>query len=133
MATCFPLWQVRHCLRCRRQLDLRVQLGPDLPGAMLMTCCSADCGLVPDADGCNGEQHLIMAGQRSVLIIACLRLNLDIWRGVTCTDIANIIYLLELARRALRKSDHGSHSAPDPSGTFCGQFNCCRAYPALVQ
>ena len=51
---------------------------------------STDCGLVPDADGCNGEQHLIMAGQRGILIIACLRLNLDIRRGVTCKGVASM-------------------------------------------
>ena len=49
-----------------------------------------------------------MAGQRGILVIACLCLNLDIWQGVTCTGMVNMSMSSQPMHEAIKVSDHGA-------------------------
>ena len=90
-------------------------------------------GLVPDTNGCNGEQHLIVAGQLGILVIACLCLDLDIGRGVACAGMGNISIILQPMHTVSKESDNAVRTRAVPQGVLCGQVDCCRAYPALAQ
>ena len=74
-----------------------------------------------------------MAGQLGILVIACLCLDLDIGRGVTYAGMVDINMFLKPMHTVSKESDHAVSSRAVPQGILCGQVDCCRPYPALVQ